>query len=546
MYRTGTILLLILLLAAFLRLFKLGQISPPGFNQDEAVNAWNAWCLLKTGKDQTGASWPIFYLRTFGSNNTPLYIYSMIPFLAAGGLSIWTARFVSVFFGILCVSVIYYIGCRLFDRRVGLMAALLLALNPWHLNLSRWAIEAGICPLLGIVPLAVLLWAGMPLSNNERPVPKPLIAALAGAITGICCYGYWAARIFIPAFLVLLALVNLPEWLRCLKTRKGLSAVTAFIVGFLIFFGPLAWQHIFHPEGIARRLQFQRLWDQNVSFSGKLLAVASRYVNHFSPDFLFIRGDHYEIQAPAVSGEFHWYSCPLMILGLAALLWKLRSSRSARVLLALIAAYPLGDCFSRALSIHALRSSPGLCSLILLASVGAVSAADWLRKRNIKLFLTAVIIFVIAVFTLNIRYLYHFYGEYNRRSEIYLLFHTDLMDACKWLKPRLDDFDAVFCTTEDLNMPYVVFLVALNYDPNRWFSEPKEFFADGEFDYCTHYGKIYFMYKDFFTPPDKEFRSGRVLLIIRPGEIDIPDPARQIVRVIRRPGGIPTLWLCIM
>jgi len=64
-YQTAAILLLILVLAAFLRLFNLGQ-SPPGLNQDEAANAWNAHCLLKTGKDQVGASWPIFYMRALG------------------------------------------------------------------------------------------------------------------------------------------------------------------------------------------------------------------------------------------------------------------------------------------------------------------------------------------------------------------------------------------------------------------------------------------------------------------------------------------------
>ena len=542
-FRTGAILLLIMVLAAGLRLFKLGQISPPGLNQDEAVNAWNAWCLLKTGKDQVGVSWPIFYLRTLGSNNTPLYIYSMIPFFAVFGFSIWSARLVSVVFGILCIPVIYYIGCRLFDRRVGLMAALLLALNPWHLHLSRWAIESGICPLLGLIPLAMLLWAGMPISDDKKCVPRPLIAAVAGAAVGISCYGYWAARIFIPMFLTLVVLISIPALWASAKTRRGLSAIAAFSAGFFAFFGPLVWQHIFHPEGIARRTQFQRLWQESTPLAVKALSILFRYVNHFSPDFLFVRGDHFEIQAPAVGGEFHWYSCPLMIAGLAVLLWKFRSSRSARILITFVAAYPLSDCFGRAISSHSLRSSPGMCSLILLAALGAVGIAERLRKRNQKLFLTALVIFIFSVISLNARYLYHYFGEYNRRTEIYHQYHTDLIEACRWLKPRFDKYDAIFCTTERMNMPYVITLVALGYEPKRWLSEPREFVNNpgSEFDYYTRYGKMYFTYSEsVLRALNRMPRNSRFLFIVRPGELGLKNPVYQI----NDPNGAVSLWIC--
>ena len=47
-------LLVILLIAATLRLAQLDQV-PPGLHVDEAANAWNAYILLKTGTDQHGA-----------------------------------------------------------------------------------------------------------------------------------------------------------------------------------------------------------------------------------------------------------------------------------------------------------------------------------------------------------------------------------------------------------------------------------------------------------------------------------------------------------
>jgi predicted membrane-bound mannosyltransferase len=78
-------------LAALLRLWHFGQ-SPPGLNQDEAVNAWNAWCLLKTGRDMVGAAWPVFYAHAIGDNRTTLYFYALLPFQAIGGLSAITTR----------------------------------------------------------------------------------------------------------------------------------------------------------------------------------------------------------------------------------------------------------------------------------------------------------------------------------------------------------------------------------------------------------------------------------------------------------------------
>src|SRR5437867_9862636 len=84
-------LVAILLVAAALRLWRLGE-SPPGLNVDEAANAWNAYCLLKTGMDQHGVSWPIFDSQGFGQGMTTVSLYALIPFQAVFGLNIPTAR----------------------------------------------------------------------------------------------------------------------------------------------------------------------------------------------------------------------------------------------------------------------------------------------------------------------------------------------------------------------------------------------------------------------------------------------------------------------
>ena len=51
---------------------------PPGFTADEATMGYDAYSLLKTGKDQFGTSWPLAF-RSFGDYRPPLHIYASMP-----------------------------------------------------------------------------------------------------------------------------------------------------------------------------------------------------------------------------------------------------------------------------------------------------------------------------------------------------------------------------------------------------------------------------------------------------------------------------------
>jgi hypothetical protein len=299
--------------------------------------------------------------------------------------------------------------------------------------------------------------------------------------------------------------------------------------------------------------------------------VPLRYIQHFGLDFLFIRGDHFVIQGPPVGGQFHWYEMPLMIFGAIGVLRRFTTSASLRTVAAFVVAYPISDSLGWGLlSIHALRSAPGLCALVLLSAVGFIAAVRWLWKQNPHDARTAIIVFAALVIALNARFFYHFYGEYNRRPEVYHPYHVDLLQACEWLKPRFDDFDAIYITTNDFTMPYVITTVALGYDPKRWFSEPIEIAKTPpngvenpcEWDFYTRYGKMHFIY-DYsafsFVELQKKFAPGRILLIVRPdeytalldfeelerpGEFKLENPTEHIIHKIYDPDGNGALWLC--
>ncbi len=539
---TGFALAAITLVAAFLRLFHFGS-SPPGLNQDEAINAWNAFCMLRTGHDMVGARWPIFYAHAIGDNRTTLLFYAMLPFQALGGLNVWTTRLPGVFAGILCVPLVYFVGARLFGRWAGLLAGLLMAFDPWALLVSRWGgFDGSLCPLLGLLAPAALLWAGLPPAGaNSRP--RAWRAALGGAAVGIACYGYWPIRLFLPAALMLMVLASWSRWREVLRAPAGVRAAAAFAAGLALTFGPLALRHLTDP-GTARRAEMTRLWERGAPLGEIVVKIVARWLVHFDPRFLFMRGDVFPIMSPPDQGMLHWYVLPLLIVGLVAAVRAAPHDLAARTVLALVAAYPAGDLIARYEGAHALRSSPGIGALVLLAAYGAMRAWAWAYARGPAVARGAGVAFALVFFAINLRYLPRFYGEWNRRPQIWSEYQVDLIEACKWLKPRLDRIDAVFITTRELNEPFATSLVELGWDPRRWFREPRDIqrSVDG-WDLVVRYGKMHFLYADLCRPRvealENNGRDDRGVFIVRPNELGLARPDS----IIHRPDGSEALWI---
>ena len=540
-------IVLVMLLGSGLRLSNLGQ-SPPGLNQDEAINSWNAYCLLRTGKDQTGQHWPIFYSRGIGENRTTLAFYLWMPIQAIGGLNVITTRLPSAMAGIACLLILHYVGNHLFGWPTGLIAAAILAVNPWHLQLSRWGHEANIGPTLGIAPLALLLWAGLPIVKLGEKKPWGLVRGgvaglVSGIVSGLVCYGYPAVRLFVPGFLVLLMLATWRQWFESLRTHNGAITAAAFALGFGITFGPLAVRHMFDPQ-IGKRGQMTALWQPEDPILVRASRVAERYAGHFGVDWLFARGDHYDVQSPPGGGQFHWYLLPVMVVGAICCVRRVWNRLPERVLAVWVLAYPFGDSLAQHESMHALRSAPGLCALVLLAAVGIVRSSMWLYRKPPVAMWTIGSAGLLAVVATNAWYFDTFFNQYNRQPKVYHHYHTDLLEACRWLQPKFESADAVFVTTRGMNQPFAVMLVGLGYEPSTWFAEGWDVDTSGKWDIYTRCGKLYFMYNASVATKLEKLRDNgqqdRVIFIVRPGELGLSSPALSVTN----PDGVVTLWAC--
>ena len=80
------ILVLIILFASFLRLYKL-SVNPVSLFGDELDLGYQAYSILHTGRDYYGNFMPIHF-HSLAEWRTPLYLYSAVPTVAVFGISL--------------------------------------------------------------------------------------------------------------------------------------------------------------------------------------------------------------------------------------------------------------------------------------------------------------------------------------------------------------------------------------------------------------------------------------------------------------------------
>ncbi|MBI4157786.1 glycosyltransferase family 39 protein [Candidatus Woesebacteria bacterium] len=140
----------IFILALLLRVYKLGAF-PVGFHADEARVAWNAFSILKTGEDDRGNKLSLYY-NTFGDFRPTGIFYVTIPSIALFGRNEFAVRFPAALLGALTVLPLFFLtNLTSKSKKLALFASFFLAINPWHLSISRATSEV-------IISLFIALW----------------------------------------------------------------------------------------------------------------------------------------------------------------------------------------------------------------------------------------------------------------------------------------------------------------------------------------------------------------------------------------------------
>lgn len=134
------VLILLILFGGFLRFWNLGV---PSFWVDEVNVVFAADSFAQKGD---------FSLPS-GSVHTraPLYTYSVAFFYKIFDVSETSTRLSSALFGLLSILVVYFLGKKVFNRRVGLLSAFLMAFSHFEVGWSRTAKTYALLQLLTLI-----------------------------------------------------------------------------------------------------------------------------------------------------------------------------------------------------------------------------------------------------------------------------------------------------------------------------------------------------------------------------------------------------------
>lgn len=383
-----------LLLAVFLRFFNLNNL-PPSLNWDEVSLGYNAYSILKTGKDEWGESLPLSF-RAYGEYKLPAYVYLDAPFIATFGLNEWGVRLPSTIMGIFtCVFLFLILKVLTKDVRVGLIGFFLVASAPWAIILSRIGLEANLALALTTGAVYFLL----------KEKPNLIISSL---LLGLSIFAYNSSRIVSPLLLILAIIFF---W-RHFKNYK-LKAVTALVVFFIFFSAaiPLAFLQdssarykltAILDEGAINQINESRgasglpqPIDIIVHNKATYFASSSfkNYLAHFNPGFLFLTGgSNYQFSVPGSPLLF-----PILLPFLIYGIWMAIKSKDKKwkfILFWLFLA-PIPAAITRD-SPHALRSLMMLPPVILLSGMGIDKVIS--LQYKFRFISTGIICAVILIF----------------------------------------------------------------------------------------------------------------------------------------------------
>jgi len=455
----------IVILASLLRFYDIDKL-PNGLHWDEQDTGYQAYSLLKTGKDYFGNTLPLFP-HSFADFRTPVFIYSSVPIVKFFGLTPFSVRVISAVSGILSVILIFYLARELTpfpslyqregSRRgeLGLLAALVLALSPWHILYSRQSVECNI-----MLPYMLLS-----LITFYKGLKSPRWLVLSALFFGLTTATYSPAKFFAPILFIFLLISH-----KTLKLKPILLFLTIYLpIIFFSTFGPAGTR--FHDLSILTDPQVGSVVDLqrqtsslshvssptvglSPSFLDKLTynkpgvwlsSFLSNYLNTYSTEYLFTKGDQQLRHSPSKDsiGQLYLIEILPLIIGLYFI-------KSNKLLLFWFLVGPIPSALTRDGGPHAARTFLLLPAFALTIAFGISKL-----KRFIPIYLSLWL--VACGIVLN-----YFFGIY--RLESASPFQWGFNQVVTLASSKSPEYDHIFIDVEN-DSALMAYLFNLKIDP---------------------------------------------------------------------------------
>ncbi len=525
-----TAIVAIVVLAAVLRFANLDD-APPGLHHDEATNGYDAYSSLKTGCDRWGQRWPIV-LEAFGRSDhrTALYAYLIVPFHAVLGADHLTlaTRMPAALVGVLAVMCVYVLVSKTHGRGTGLWAALMLALSPWHLQLSRFGHESTLTAGVTVCALMFMAFGRWPLrGGTERTgMLRAVPLGAAGAIFSLGLYTYPSMRLFTPAFLVAAAWIYRRELAGAWSDRKGRRAAGTMFLACFSVAAPMVFLCLTRWDQLMARAEQVSLFHNSTSFGESLLTSVTQYADHFSPRWLLTEGDRYTIQSPPGYGQLSFVAGFLLLIGAYVAIRDRHKNRSGMLVLAWLLLHPLSASITDS-GPHALRSACGLPAFQWLAAIGCTATVLLLGTSTARRRWTGIAC-LLMVAANGAVVAGDYFGRWSRDPWVSALYQRDLRDAMRAIRPIAGDFERIYISDQIdrgrrwySGEAYAIVLISLPVEPRdfqKWeksiVDEPSGFHRVQSFGPFVMTTRSDVLREAFEDDPGQ-----RAMFVARPGEI---------------------------
>jgi len=536
-------LFLIVTFGFLIRLYQI-ELVPPSLNWDEVSHGYNAYSLLKTGKDEWGISLPLIF-RAYGDYKLPVYIYLTALSESIFGLNAFAVRLPSLLAGTLVILATYFLAVLLFkSKKMALTLAFLVAVSPWSFFLSRIALEANLS-LLFVVSGVCLFVLGLQRKN--------LILPLAIFLLGLSVWTYNSARIFTPLIMVVVLILYREKLFQIVRSRKVLLFTSLSIL--LIFFVPMFLQ-LLSNVGRARYENIQILdqgaigqinelrqrfnlpasLERAIFNKGTYFAASFglNYIKYFSPQFLFLNGgDNYQFSIPG-KGLVFIATAPFLLYGLWSMV-RYRKNKKIKLILLWLLLSPIAGSVTREAP-HVLRGIFMLVPVLAISAYGMISLENKLKTKYLSF------IFILLNFFYFTDYFNIYHTEY--RQNYSWVWQYGYKEAMNYARENYDNYEKII-VTKKYGEPHEF---ALFYFP--W--QPKEYLADknlirfnqSNWFWVDSFDKFYFVNdwqipkegSEFVLESGLSFYCASCLLITSPS--NAPDGWRKLDEIYFLDGSI--------
>ncbi len=521
-------LFIVLLIAFLLRFWNLGS-TPPSLYWDEVSQAYNSYSLLKTGYDEHKEFFPVARFQAFGDYKAPTYIYlDILPILLFGQTE-FAVRLPSALLGSLTVLLTYLLSREIFfsNRRkqfISIVASFMLAISPWHVQLSRVAYEANVATVFTVGGMFLFL-LGVRKNSNY------LLLSILSFVVGF--YSFNAHRIFIP-LLASLLIVTYRRFLRenvkkaVLFASIGMLCLLPFISYLKSPESRLRFKEVNIFSDISVIEESNKLINQDGnSMTSKVLhnrrvlygiSYIKHYFDFFNPAYLFFKGDVNPRFSTLDTGELYLYTFPFIILGMLAV-WR-EKKKTAIFLFGWFLLSPVAAATARETP-HALRSETFIPVYEIFIGFGFVWFYGTIQKlKKIVPTIVCLIVFLIVFYLLQFLHSYYIHMPVLY-SQDWQYGYREAIDEVEKIKNNYDKI--VF--SDAYGRAYIYALWYGKYPPQYYWQTgmvTKDIFG---FYNVQSFGKYVFQKPNTYIPSE-----GEKVLYVGP-QVELPYGLRTIDQI---------------